>query len=146
MAAPSNPSGNGAGDPASPGGQAYPPTPDNYRTLYHEISGTREEAFPEKAARSLTAALPRVSPEQLRLGRTLDNAVRDQDWESTSRKLWPPSSPRYRKPEAALGRFAQRSPASMGVASFRTDPGQKRESLDHVLPALRPAPTLSTPV
>lgn len=59
-----------------------PPTPDNYRTLYNEISGTKDvDAFPEKPLRALAAALPRQSPEQMRLGRSLDNALRLQSWD-----------------------------------------------------------------
>lgn len=58
------------------------PTPDNYRTLYHEIGGTKAtpDTFPEQQLRSLAAALPRSTPEQLRLAKQLDDAVRDADW------------------------------------------------------------------
>ena len=57
-----------------------PPTPDNYRTFYHEISGTpaNTEVFPEKSLRSLAAALPRTSPDQLRLARALETAVKNE--------------------------------------------------------------------
>lgn len=58
------------------------PTPDNYLTLYHEIAGTRPagEGFPEQQLRSLAAALPRSSPDQLRLARQLDQAVKAANW------------------------------------------------------------------
>ena len=50
--------------------QRTPPTPDNYRTLYHEIAGTVvTEAFPEKALKAVAAGLPRGTPEQLRFAR-----------------------------------------------------------------------------
>ena len=60
-----------------------PPTPDNYRTLYHEISGTADEVerFPEKSLRSLATALPRSSPDQLRLARALDTAIKNESWD-----------------------------------------------------------------
>lgn len=60
-----------------------PPTPDNYLTLYHEIAGTKPqtESFPENQLRSLAAALPRATPEQLRLARVLDDAVKASNWE-----------------------------------------------------------------
>lgn len=66
-----------------------PPTPDNYLTLYQEISGTKttNEAFPEKQLRSLAAALPRVSPDQLRLARQLDEAVKAADWDDYKSRL-----------------------------------------------------------
>ena len=60
-----------------------PPTPDNYLTLYQEITGVKmvNEPFPEKQLRSLTAALPKNSPDQLRLARQLDEAVKRTNWE-----------------------------------------------------------------
>lgn len=58
-----------------------PPTPDNYRTLYHEIAGTTEgEAFPEKALKSLGGRLPRATPEQARFGQQFDAAIAARDW------------------------------------------------------------------
>ena len=60
-----------------------PPTPDNYLTIYHEISGTKPVAapFPEKQLRTLAAALPKSSPDQLRLARQLDEAVKKENWD-----------------------------------------------------------------
>ena len=50
-----------------------PPTPDNYRTLYHEIAGTAEgEEFPERALKALAVRLPRATPEQVRFGQQLE--------------------------------------------------------------------------
>ncbi|UCV10899.1 GGDEF domain-containing protein [Dechloromonas denitrificans] len=60
-----------------------PPTPDNYLTIYHEISGTKPVGapFPEKQLRTLAAALPKSSPDQLRLARQLDEAVKKENWD-----------------------------------------------------------------
>lgn len=59
-----------------------PPSPDNYQTLYHEIAGTKPagSSFPEEQLRSLAAALPKASPDQLRLARQLDEAVKSANW------------------------------------------------------------------
>lgn len=59
------------------------PTPDNYLTLYHEIAGTKPGAgsFPEQELRALSAALPRATPDQLRLAKLLEEAVRASQWE-----------------------------------------------------------------
>ena len=59
-----------------------PPTPDNYLTLYGEISGTTPSVskFPEKQLRSLTSALPKNTPDQLRLARQLEEATKAEDW------------------------------------------------------------------
>ena len=66
-----------------------PPTPDNYLTIYHEISGTRPAGppFPEKPLRSLANALPRTTPDQLRLARQLEEAVKREDWDDYRKHL-----------------------------------------------------------
>jgi diguanylate cyclase len=61
-----------------------PPTPENYQILYHEIAGVvpnNNETFPSTQAKLLADALPRVSPEQLRLNRELEQAIRNEQWE-----------------------------------------------------------------
>jgi diguanylate cyclase len=58
-----------------------PPTPDNYRILYHEIAGTAtNEEFPERALKALAGKLPRATPEQARFGQQLDAAIGGKDW------------------------------------------------------------------
>lgn len=67
-----------------------PPTPDNYLTIYHEIAGTTPtvgEAFPERQLRSLAGALPKSTPEQLRLARLLDEAVKKASWDDYGKLL-----------------------------------------------------------
>lgn len=66
-----------------------PPTPDNYLTLYQEITGVKsaDGSFPEKQLRSLAAALPKVSPDQLRLARQLDEAVKNGNWDDYKGRL-----------------------------------------------------------
>ena len=60
-----------------------PPTPDNYRALYHEIAGTAAiEAFPERALKNLAAGLPKTTPEQLRFGRQFEAAASEGSWDS----------------------------------------------------------------
>jgi len=111
------------------------PTPDNYQTLYHEIAGTKpaDADFPERHLRSLAAALPRNSPDQLRLARQLDDAIKQANWED------------YRKHLAEfIGTLIEQQ--KLGWADLITDllrqweakhPGltaaRKREALEHVL-------------
>ncbi len=66
-----------------------PPSPENYLTLYHEIAGTKPAAnsFPETQLRSLAAALSKVSPDQLRLARQLDEAVKAGNWDEYKNSL-----------------------------------------------------------
>src|SRR5574343_1061399 len=65
------------------------PTPDNYLTLYHEIAGTKPptSGVSENQMRALASALPRSSPDQLRLARQLDEAVKAGNWDSYQRNL-----------------------------------------------------------
>lgn len=65
------------------------PTPDNYLTLYQEIAGikTPPEPFPEKQLRSLAAALPKGTNDQLRLARQLDEAVKAGNWDDYRNRL-----------------------------------------------------------
>lgn len=66
-----------------------PPTPDNYQTLYREIAGIKPAAapFPEEQLRSLTADLPKATPDQLRLARQLEEAVKTANWEEYKSRL-----------------------------------------------------------
>ncbi len=65
-----------------------PPTPDNYRTLYHEIAGTKEgEEFPERTLKVLAGRLPRATPEQARFGQQLDAAIVARDWAALTTAL-----------------------------------------------------------
>ncbi|MDP2881476.1 MAG: diguanylate cyclase [Azonexus sp.] len=66
-----------------------PPSPDNYQTLYHETAGTKPAgaSFPEVQLRSLAAALPKASPDQLRLARQLEEAVKAANWDDYKKHL-----------------------------------------------------------
>lgn len=68
--------------------QRTPPTPDNYRTLYHEIAGTvATETFPEKSLKALAAALPRKAQEQARFARHIEAAIGEKNWDGLKSAL-----------------------------------------------------------
>lgn len=112
-----------------------PPTPDHYLTIYHEIAGTRpaSDPFPEKQLRTLTAALPKHSPDQMRLSRQLEDAVRSANWDEYRKTLveFVESLTQLQKLAWAelidnlLRQWEARHP---GLTTAR-----KRESLDHIL-------------
>lgn len=111
------------------------PTPDNYQTLYHEISGTKPTGkdFPEKHLRTLAAALPKSSPDQMRLARQLDEAVKAQDWDAYQKHLTTFIGGLIESQKLAWGELIadllrQWEAKHQGVTSAR-----KRESLEHVL-------------
>ena len=65
-----------------------PPTPDNYRALYLEISGEPPALFfPEREFKALLAALPRKSPAQNRFARQLETAIGKGNWDSVGAAL-----------------------------------------------------------
>lgn len=57
------------------------PTPDNYRTLYDEISGNTTPApFPEGSLRQILRVIPGQTPVQKRLLAQFETAVAQHDW------------------------------------------------------------------
>jgi diguanylate cyclase len=112
-----------------------PPTPDNYQTLYHDIAGTKpaNSTFPERQLRSLTEALPRSSPDQLRLARQLDEAIKRADWDAYQKCLTTFVAGLVESQKLAWGELIsdllrQWEAKHQGLTSAR-----KRESLEHVL-------------
>jgi|694.fasta_scaffold09494_9 diguanylate cyclase len=65
-----------------------PPTPDNYRAIYHEITGSKiAEPFPERSLKALHAALPRDTAEQIRFARQLETAIAGANWDGVGMAL-----------------------------------------------------------
>lgn len=111
------------------------PTPENYRTIYHEVAGSRPAETPPPSAdtlKSLQQELPRETPAQLRLNRELEQAIRDERWTD------------YR---SALARFINEQSTSEGLpwgelingllrewdaSQAGITPGKKREALAHL--------------
>jgi diguanylate cyclase len=57
------------------------PTPGNFRTVYHEVSGTPDTPpFPGDPLRHIVQALPLRTPAQQRQRALLDSAIAQQDW------------------------------------------------------------------
>ena len=113
--------------------QRTPPTPDNYRTLYHEIAGTvATEAFPEKSLKALVAALPRGTQDQTRLARQIDGAVGEKSWDSFRAVLTELMNKMAAAPpnwSALIRELLVRLEARQADLT----PARKREALDHVL-------------
>jgi diguanylate cyclase len=115
--------------------QRIPPTPDNYAAVYHEIAGTTAaELFPERSLKAVAAALPRATPEQLRVARQFESAVAEKNWDSLKSVLveFVGKSAAEAPNWAALLRdlLAQIETRHAGIT-----PAKKREALEHVLAA-----------
>ena len=112
-----------------------PPTPDNYLTLYHEISGTHpsKEAFPEKQLRALAAALPKSTPEQLRLARQLEESVKAGNWDDFRDHLAQFVSALAEAQKLAWSELISNLIRQWDAKHVGLTAARKRESLDHVL-------------
>lgn len=112
-----------------------PPTPDNYRALYHEIAGTTAvEGFPEKSMKMLAAALPRTTAEQSRYARQLEAAIGERNWDGVKAALGDVFARMGAEPPnwAVLIHelLTQVAARHAGLTAAK-----KREALDHVLAA-----------
>jgi diguanylate cyclase len=111
------------------------PTPDNYASLYHEISGTSAaELFPEKALKNLANAMPRKTPEQLRFARQIETAVGEKSWESLKNALHAFSSAAAAEPpqwSALIRDLLQQVERNQAGLT----PAKKREAIDRLLQA-----------
>ena len=112
-----------------------PPTPDNYLTLYQEITGAKPaaEPFPDKQLRSLAAALPKTSPDQLRLARQLDEAVKTANWEDYKNKLVEFVSTLAESQKLAWADLVSDLLRQWDAKHIGLTAARKRESLEHVL-------------
>lgn len=115
--------------------QRTPPTPDNYRTLYHEIAGTvAHETFPDKALKNLAAGLPRATQEQARFARQFEGAIGDKSWDSLRSTLADLLNKAAGEPlnwSALIRELLVRLESRQAELT----PARKREALDHVLTA-----------
>lgn len=64
------------------------PTPENYRMVFHEISGQpADSTFPADELKALQAALPRKNAEQIHFSRQLETAIFEKNWDSLKAAL-----------------------------------------------------------
>ena len=112
-----------------------PPTPDNYLTLYQEIAGIKPtaEPFPEKQLRSLASELPKVTPDQLRLARQLDEAVKAANWEDYKTRLVEFVAALAETQKLAWSDLISDLLRQWDAKHIGLTAARKRESLEHVL-------------
>lgn len=119
-----------------------PPTPDNYRTLYNEISGIKSaEAFPINALKQMIAALPATTTEQVRFGRLLETAAATGNWGKLQEAL-EEIFERGGSDPLPWGPMLKDLLVQLDTRSTTLTQAKKRESLDHVLRASGSADTL----
>ncbi|HTJ96083.1 MAG TPA: diguanylate cyclase [Rhodocyclaceae bacterium] len=118
-----------------------PPTPDNYLTLYNEISGTKvDEIFPSKTLKQLLTRLPRNNAEQTRLARLLETSVAEGSWDSFQSALSEIFVRGGAEPPA-WGSLLKEMLVQLEARTAGLTPAKKRESIEHILRA-SPAPDI----
>jgi diguanylate cyclase len=111
-----------------------PPTPDNYRALYHEIAGTAAaESFPERSLKALAGSLPRTTSEQMRFARQLDSAIAEGRWDGIKRTLGDLLNKAAAAPN--WGSLIRELLTQLEARQAGFTPAKKREALEHVLSA-----------
>ena len=112
--------------------QRTPPTPDNYRELYHQIAGTgTNESFPERSLKTLAAALPRTTQEQARFCRQIDAAIAEANWDGLKTALTELLN--KAAVPANWGGLMRDLFAQFEMRHAGITPAKKRETLEHVL-------------
>lgn len=112
------------------------PSPENYRTIYHEIAGIADgaaKAFPESELKALLTSLPKETSVQLGLSRQLEQALKGQNWEEYRKALVEFIKEHSEESELGwsdlIGEFLRQWEAKQTGLT----PARKRESLEHVL-------------
>lgn len=112
------------------------PTPDNYRAIYGEIAGETEkadDAFPERELRALLGALPKEIPQQQRLARELEQAIRNQNWNDWRKTLADYVAEQGVETSRGWGELIADLMRHWEAKQANITPARKRESLEHIL-------------
>ncbi len=112
-----------------------PPTPDNYRAIYHDITGSKiVEPFPERSLKALHAALPRDTQGQIRFARQFETAIAAGNWDGFGTAL----AELLAKPDAeppAWSALIRELVQQLDAHHAGLTPAKKRETVEHVLAA-----------
>jgi diguanylate cyclase len=112
-----------------------PPTPDNYRATYHEITGSKiVEPFPERSLKAIHAALPRDTPEQTRFARQFESAIAAGNWDSFGTALNELLGKHGGEP-LAWSTLIRELVQQFDTHHVGLTPAKKKETVEHVLSA-----------
>lgn len=112
------------------------PTPEHYRTVYHEVAGTADTTappFPADALKAQLAKLPRDTPAQLRLARELEQAIRDEALTNYLHTLAGYIQERAGIESLNWGELINNLLREWDAPNAAVTAGKKRESLYHLL-------------
>lgn len=111
------------------------PTPEQYRTVYHEVAGTSPDAkeeFPEEQLKSLQQALPRGTPGQMRLARELEQAIKEEKWSNFQNTLTNFVDAQGVLEALPWGELINNLLREWDANRAGITPGKKRDALDHL--------------
>lgn len=111
------------------------PSPENYRTVYHEVAGTadvQDTAFPAAALKTLAQSLPKETPAQARLARELEQAIKDTQLATYVKSLSGFITERAHVESLGWGDLIKDLLREWDASTAAVTPGKKREALDHL--------------
>lgn len=135
MASPSNPTEIAREAFRQLATRKIPPTPENYRTYYHQVAGTGSggaEPFPEKLLRALLLELPRETPAQSRLARQIELSIDKQSGDAWKQAIANFARSQGGEPPA-WGELIEALLRQWDARQAGLTPAKKRESLEHIL-------------
>lgn len=114
-----------------------PPTPDNFRKLYHEVAGTKDEsgAVAENFLKSVARSIPRDTAERTRLGRQIDQSAATGDIPSGLAALEDFISSQSNERSQAWNELIANLLRQWEARQIGWTTARKRDSLDRVLAA-----------
>lgn len=113
-----------------------PPTPDNYQQLYFEIAGSKEHllaTFPEKQIRELATALPRTTPQQVRLARQIEQAAKSGSWQEIQSSLLNFANSHRESQNQDWGELIVELLQQWETKHAALTPAKKREAIEHLI-------------
>lgn len=109
------------------------PTPENYRTVFLEISGDPAiSSFPEQEFKAIQALLPRKNAKQIRFARQLETAIAEKSWAGLQNAVTELSAVQVGA-EVSWPDLLRNLLQQLDMSHAEMTRLQKKESLEHIL-------------
>ena len=109
------------------------PTPENYRTVFFEISGDPAiSSFPDQELKAIQAVLPRKNAKQIRFARQLETAIAEKSWAGLQNAVTELSAIQVGT-EVSWPDLLRNLLQQLDTSHAEMTRLQKKESLEHIL-------------
>lgn len=109
------------------------PTPENYRTVFLEISGDPAiSSFPDQELKAIQAVLPRKNAKQIRFARQLEKAIAEKSWAGLQNAVAELSAIQVGT-EVSWPDLLRNLLQQLDMSHAEITRLQKKESLEHIL-------------